>query len=71
MADRISEQSKQQIREKLEELREYQATEAVHQIIEFNKAPSDIKSFMDRFIIGQEKGKKVISTAIAFHYRRL
>ncbi len=71
MTDRISEQSKQQIREKLEELREHQITEAVHQIIEFDKTPSDIKTFMDRFVIGQEKGKKVISTAIAFHYRRL
>jgi ATP-dependent Clp protease ATP-binding subunit ClpX len=26
---------------------------------------------MDRFVIGQEKGKKVISVAIAYHYRRL
>lgn len=71
MADRISEQSKQQIREKLEELREYQIAEAVHQIIEFDKTPSAVKAFMDRFVIGQEQGKKVISTAIAFHYRRL
>src|SRR3990172_6724552 len=71
MTDRISEQSKQQIREKLEELREYQITEAVHQIIEFDKTPSDVKAYMDRFVIGQERGKKVISTAIAFHYRRL
>jgi ATP-dependent Clp protease ATP-binding subunit ClpX len=26
---------------------------------------------MDNFIIGQDKGKKIISTAIAFHYKRL
>src|SRR3970040_2261481 len=71
MADRISEQSKQQIREKLEDLGEHQITEAVHQIIEFDKTPSDIKAFMDRFVIGQEQGKKGISPAIAFHYRRL
>lgn len=71
MTDRISEQSRQQIREKIAELREHQITEAVKQIIEFDKTPTDLKAYMDRFLIGQEKGKKVISTAIAFHYRRL
>lgn len=45
--------------------------EVVHGIIAFNKTPSDFKAEMDRFVIGQEKGKKIMSTAIAFHYRRL
>lgn len=71
MTDRISEQSRQQIREKIEELREHQVSEAVRQIIEFDKTPTEIKAYIDRFVIGQERGKRVISTAIAFHYRRL
>jgi len=71
MTDGISEQSRQHIREKLGELRGHQITEAVQQIIEFNKTPVDIKAYIDRFVVGQEKGKKVIATAIAFHYRRL
>src|SRR3972149_826741 len=71
MTDGISEQSRQHIREKLGELREHQITEAVQQIVEFNKTPVDIKAYIDRFVVGQEKGKKVIATAIAFHYRRL
>ncbi|MCI0561490.1 MAG: hypothetical protein MN733_23630, partial [Nitrososphaera sp.] len=71
MTDRISEHSRQQIREKIGELREHQITDAVHQIIEFDKTPADLKAYMDRFVIGQEKGKKVMSTAIAFHYKRL
>lgn len=71
MDDRRSEQSRQRIGEKLGELREHQIAEAVKQIIEFDKKPADLKVYMDRFVIGQEKGKKVISTAIAFHYKRL
>jgi len=69
--ERMSEQSRQQIRAKLGDLRGHQITEAVRQIIEFEKTPSDIKGYLDRFVIGQEKGKKVIATALAFHYRRL
>lgn len=71
MDDRRSEQNRQRIGEKLEERREHQIADAVKQIIEFNKTPADLKAYMDRFVIGQEKGKKVIATAIAFHYRRL
>lgn len=71
MTDRISEQSRQQIREKIEDRREHQLAETVKQIIEFDKTPVALKTYMDRFVIGQEKGKKVISTAIAFHYKRL
>src|SRR4030065_639277 len=71
MVERISPQSRQQIEEKLGELRGGQIGEAVAQILEFNKTPADLKAFMDRFVIGQEKGKKIISVAIAYHYRRL
>jgi ATP-dependent Clp protease ATP-binding subunit ClpX len=55
----------------MEEMRDQQTRDAVQEVIEFNKTPSDLKGLIDQFVIGQEKGKKVISTAIAFHYRRL
>ncbi|UCG14588.1 MAG: AAA family ATPase [Deltaproteobacteria bacterium] len=71
MYDGVSEQSRQRIREKIGLLREEQTFEAVREVIEFDRTPADIKTAMDGFVIGQEKGKKVVSTAIAFHYRRL
>jgi ATP-dependent Clp protease ATP-binding subunit ClpX len=71
MKDNMSDRSRQRIDEGIAELRETQTNEAVRQIIEFNKTPADLKAVMDKFVIGQEKGKKIISTAIAFHYRRL
>jgi ATP-dependent Clp protease ATP-binding subunit ClpX len=71
MVERISPQSRQQIEEKLGEFRGGQIGEAVAQILEFDKTPTDLKAFMDRFVIGQEKGKKIISVAITYHYRRL
>jgi ATP-dependent Clp protease ATP-binding subunit ClpX len=55
----------------MEEMRDKQTREAVQEVLEFNRTPSDLKGQVDKFVIGQEKGKKVISTAIAFHYRRL
>ncbi len=67
----ISPQSRQEIRERLGELRENQLGEAVKQILEFDKTPADLKAYMDRFVIGQERGKKIISVGIAYHYRRL
>jgi ATP-dependent Clp protease ATP-binding subunit ClpX len=69
--DGLSEPSRQRIKEKMELLREEQTSRAVQEIIEFDKTPADLKAAMDGFIIGQEKGKKVISTAVAFHYKRL
>jgi len=71
MVERISPQSRQQIRERISELRENQVGEAVEQIIEFDRTPTDLKAYMDRFVIGQDRGKKIISVAIAYHYRRL
>ena len=44
--ERISPQSRQQIREKLGELRENQTGEAVQQILEFDKTPADLKGYM-------------------------
>lgn len=71
MADGISEQTRQRIGEKLGELKDQQSAQAFEQIIEFNKTPVDLKAHMDRFVVGQEDGKKILSTAISFHYRRL
>jgi len=71
MDDGISKQKEQRIEAKIAQLRESQEREAVQEIIDFEKTPSDLKADMDRFVIGQEQGKKIISTAISFHYRRL
>ncbi|MBW1753624.1 MAG: hypothetical protein JRJ46_11120, partial [Deltaproteobacteria bacterium] len=67
----ISKHKEQRIEEKIAQFRVGKEMEAVHEIIEFDKTPSDLKADMDRFVIGQEQGKKIMCTAIAFHYRRL
>ena len=71
MDDGISKQKEQRIKEKIAHLKEDQEIKAAQEIIEFDKTPSDLKADMDRFVIGQEQGKKIMCTAIAFHYRRL
>lgn len=71
MFDTISEHSKRRILEKMAGQRQQQIDAAVEHIIEFAKTPLEIKNDLDRFIIGQEKGKKIMATAIAYHYRRL
>lgn len=73
--DGISKQHDERRRERIEEkilqMRAGQEYEVVREIIEFDKTPADLKADMDRFVIGQEQGKKIVCTAIAFHYRRL
>jgi ATP-dependent Clp protease ATP-binding subunit ClpX len=73
--DGISKQHRERRRERIEEkivqMRAGQEYEAVQEIIEFDNTPADLKADMDRFVIGQEHGKKIMCTAIAFHYRRL
>lgn len=71
MDDGISKKKQERIKEKIAQLKEDQENKAAQEIIEFDKTPSDLKADMDRFIIGQEQGKKIMCTAIAFHYRRL
>ncbi len=71
MGNNISEQTRNRIGEKLSQMKDHKSVEAVQQIIEFNKTPVALKNHMDRFVIGQEGGKKILSTAISFHYRRL
>ena len=58
MRNGISDKKQQRIEDKIRELREKQVSEAVENIIEFDKTPSDLKDEMDRFVIGQNKGKK-------------
>lgn len=69
--DGISGRSRRRIEDKIDRHREEQTARAVKEIIEFDKSPSELKTAMDAFIIGQERGKKIMSTAIAFHYKRL
>jgi len=71
MNDNVSKHRLQRVEERIAQLRGKQEIEAVEEIIEFNETPAELKAKMDRFVIGQEKGKKIMSTAIAFHYRRL
>lgn len=71
IGDRMSKQRKERIEEKISQMKTGQEMEAVLEIVEFDKTPADVKADMDRFVIGQEQGKKIISTAVAFHYRRL
>lgn len=71
MNDGISHRSRQRIEEKIVQLRERQTQETVEHILEFDKTPTQLKADLDRHVIGQERGKRVIATAVAFHYRRL
>ena len=71
MAENMSPESRRQIQDKLGDLRESQVGETVRQILEFDKTPIELKEYMDRFVIGQDKGKKILSVAVAYHYRRL
>jgi ATP-dependent Clp protease ATP-binding subunit ClpX len=71
MSNGVSEQRRRRIQEKLEEFREQKTGGAIQHILEFNKTPADLKAEIDQFVISQERGKKIIATAIAFHYRRL
>jgi ATP-dependent Clp protease ATP-binding subunit ClpX len=35
------------------------------------KAPSEIKAYLDQYVIGQEEAKKVLSVAVYNHYKRI
>ncbi len=41
------------------------------QALEFRYKPSDIKKYLDRFVIRQDDAKKVLATAICDHYHHL
>lgn len=40
-------------------------------IVTKTKSPKELKSFIDRYVIGQEKTKKILSVAVFNHYKRL
>jgi ATP-dependent Clp protease ATP-binding subunit ClpX len=71
MPSGLTDEKRRRLEQKVGEFRERQIGEAVQHVLEFNKTPAVLKAEVDRFVIGQEKGKKIIATAIAFHYRRL
>jgi len=71
MPNGLTDDKRRRLEEKMEQFRERQVDEAVQHILEFSKTPVLLKGELDRFVIGQEKGKRIIATAIAFHYRRL
>jgi|UniRef100_A0A7C3WIN3 ATP-dependent Clp protease ATP-binding subunit ClpX len=71
MTNGLYEQKRRRIQEKLEEFREQKLGGTIQHILEFNQTPADLKAEIDKFVIGQERGKKIMATAIAFHYRRL
>ena len=35
------------------------------------KPPKEIKSFLDKYVIGQDQAKKVLSVAVYNHYKRI
>lgn len=71
MIDGITDARRRRLEAKLADFRERQTEAALAHILEFGRTPVALKAEVDRFVIGQEHGKKVIATAIAFHYRRL
>ena len=56
---------------KIKELGKEEQLEAMQHIINYDKTPKEIKAELDKKIIGQERGKRIIATAVAFHYKRL
>ena len=40
-------------------------------ILNFEMTPKQIKQYLDRFVIGQEVGKRTLSVEISFHYKRI
>lgn len=71
MAEPMAPESRVRIQEKIDGVRDRKTAQTVEHITSFDKTPSQLKAEMDRYVIGQERGKKVLATAIAYHYRRL
>ena len=51
--------------------------ESTHKVVEANKEyislgnPKQIKLFLDDYVIGQERAKKILSVAVYNHYKRV
>ena len=39
--------------------------------IEDNNKPADIKAFLDQYVIGQDRAKKMLAVAVYNHYKRI
>jgi ATP-dependent Clp protease ATP-binding subunit ClpX len=46
---------------------DYEPTEEIRDL----PRPSEIKSFLDQYVIGQEEAKRIVSVAVYHHYRRV
>jgi len=58
--------------ERLEAEKERAALGEVEEVIlGFDKTPKSLKEELDKYVIGQEKGKKVLSIEVFFHYKRI
>ncbi|MFC1698118.1 AAA family ATPase, partial [Nanoarchaeota archaeon] len=62
---------KRAIENKLTQENQEMAEEAAKPILEFDMSPKEVKEHIDKYVIGQEQGKKVMATAISYHYKRL
>ncbi len=47
------------------------AKDTVHGPLEAIPAPTEIKAFLDQYVIGQERAKKILSVAVYNHYKRI
>jgi len=54
-----------------EEADSQEPMEALESIYDFNYKPRDVKSYLDRFVIGQDEAKKALAIAICDHYNHL
>ena len=54
-----------------DERNQHRSSSDQHDAIEITYTPSEIKQYLDEYIIGQENAKRVISVAVYNHYKRL
>ena len=52
--------------------REQQSKKSKKEVDSYNiKTPSQIKSYLDQYVIGQDEAKRVLSVAVYNHYKRI
>lgn len=51
-------------------LKDYEV-EPIQEMLEFGMKPSEIVSFLDEYVVGQERAKMVLSVAVVNHYKLL
>ena len=67
ICDECIEQAMRILQEELPRQDEQEASVDLSQI----KRPSQIKAYLDQYVIGQQEAKKVLSVAVYNHYKRL